>query len=161
MSFRRRLIVFGYPLLEILTALGIGSLIGWGWMLLALVAGIPIGFAIMRHAAFQAKGNLVQGQPPQGAQAATFVGGLLIAIPGFISDLIGLALVIPITRKLMVAAFGPALIAKLTVFRVPGSGYAYPHPYPHPNPDVIIGEVVVLDPEEDSPRNQGSPPQLP
>ena len=159
MSFRRRLIVFGYPLLEILTALGIGSLIGWGWMLLALVAGIPIGFAIMRHAAFQTKVNLVQGQPPQGAQAATFVGGLLIAIPGFISDLIGLALVIPITRKLMVAAFGPALIAKLTVFRVPGSGHAYPHQRPYP--DVIIGEVVVLNPEEDSPRNQGSPPQLP
>lgn len=152
MNFRRRLVVFGYPLLEILTALGIGSLIGWGWMLLALVAGIPIGFAIMRNAAFGAKLDLSQGQPPQGAHAATFVGGLLIAIPGFLSDLVGLALVIPITRKLMVAAFGPTLIAKMTVFRVPGSGYAYP--------EVIIGEVVVQDREEDPPRNQGSPPQL-
>jgi UPF0716 family protein affecting phage T7 exclusion len=107
----------------------------------------------MRNAASHAKLDLTQGQPPQGAHAATFVGGLLIAIPGFLSDVVGLALVVPITRKLMVAAFGPALIAKLTVFRVPGNGYAYP--------EVIIGEVVVQDLDEDSPPGQGSPPQLP
>ncbi len=152
MNFRRRLVVFGYPLLETLIAWGIGTWIGWGWMLLAVVAGIPVGFAIMRNAAFQAKLDLAQGQPPQVARAATFVGGLLIAIPGFLSDLVGLALVIPITRKMMVAAFGPALIARMTVFRVPGSGYDYP--------EVIIGEVVVQDADEDPPPDQGSPPQL-
>jgi len=152
-SFRRRLVVFGYPLLEILAALAIGSWIGWGWMFLALFAGIPVGFAIMRRAALAASMELAQGQPPQSAHAATFVGGLLIAIPGFISDAVGLALVIPITRKLMVAAFGPNLIARMTVFRVPGSSYGYP--------DVIVGEVVVQEPDEDYPREQGSPPQLP
>lgn len=153
MTFRRRLVVFGYPLLEILVALGIGSWLGWGWMLLALLAGIPVGFAIMRNAAIAARIDLAQGQSPHGGLAATFVGGLLIALPGFVSDLVGLALVIPITRKLIVAIFGPALIARMSVFRVPGSNYAYP--------DVIIGEVVVQDPDGHTPGNQGSPPQLP
>ena len=39
-QFRRRLLVYGFPLLEIVTAYAVAQLIGWGWMLLLLIAGI-------------------------------------------------------------------------------------------------------------------------
>ena len=97
-EFRRRLLIFGYPLLEVATAYAVATLIGWGWMLLLLVAGIPVGFAIMRNAGDAAMRDVItstDGGPPADSSrhALSFVGGLLIAVPGFWTDLMGLLLV--------------------------------------------------------------------
>ncbi len=135
--------VFGYPLVEVLAAWGVATWIGWGWTLLLLVAGIPLGFSIMRRAARHATAEMRAQRVPAPADAATFIGGLAIAIPGFVTDLIGLALVIPITRRLLVAAIGPALQSRMAGMRVPGSGYTGPGYAAYG--DVIIGEVVVTE----------------
>jgi UPF0716 protein FxsA len=76
---RARLMIFGYPLAEAITAYLVAMLIGWGWMFLLLLVGIPCGVWLMRHA-----------RTPAG-----LVAGLLVAIPGFLTDVAGLVLLLP------------------------------------------------------------------
>lgn len=172
-GMKQRALIFGYPLIEVLAAWAVATWIGWGWTLLLLVAGVPVGFAVMRRAARSATAEMVAQRPPTAAHAATFIGGLLIAIPGFITDLIGAALVVPVTRRLLTAAVGPALQARLITLRVPGSGMpgaGFPgagYPGARFSGDVIVGEVVVDevivheprpdDPDGDAPRGLQSP----
>ncbi len=102
MSFRRRLLVFGYPALELLTLIALVEWIGLGWVLLILVLGVPIGFALMKAAGRQGLAQLrtasASGVLPGGAaglHAIAFLGGLLIAIPGIWSKAVGLLLQLP------------------------------------------------------------------
>jgi UPF0716 protein FxsA len=124
-AFRRRLLVFGFPLLEVVTAYAVAQLIGWGWMLLLLIAGIPAGFAVMRNAGDAAMRDAVQaqqtGQPLDGGRhALAFVGGVLIAIPGFWTDLVGLLLAVPLTQRLFRARARRWFEARFTTVRMPG-----------------------------------------
>ncbi len=153
MSLRGRLLLFGYPLLEVATAYLVALAIGWGWMLLLLVIGIPIGFALMRNAADAAMAELVAtqqeaqrtGQPPAvtdgGRHALAFVGGLLIAIPGFWTDLLGLLLVVPLTQRLFRSRSRRWFESRFTAVRMPGVHYPSATGYAD-GPDVIRGTVI-------------------
>ena len=139
-GFRRRLLLYGFPLLEVATAYLVGLWIGWGWMLLLLVAGIPVGFALMRNAGDAAMRDAVQaqqtGQPVDaGRHALGFVGGVLIAIPGFWTDLIGLLLVIPLTQRLFRARARTWFESRFTAVRMPGIRFP-------DGGDVVQGTVV-------------------
>ncbi len=133
MSLRARLLVFGYPLLEITTAYLVGRWLGWVWLFVLLLAGIPAGFAIMRNAGDAAMRDMRQaqstGQPPAtastdpGRHATVFVAGLLIAIPGLWTDLLGLLLLIPPTRRLFTRRSRRWLDGRFTAVRVPGVRY--------------------------------------
>ena len=153
-AFRRRLLVFGFPLLEVVTAYAVAQLIGWGWMLLLLIAGIPAGFAVMRNAgdaAMREAGQAQQtGQPLDGGRhALAFVGGVLIAIPGFWTDLVGLLLAVPLTQRLFRARARRWFEARFTTVRMPGIRY--------PNEgDVVQGVVIRREDEGD-----GGPPVPP
>jgi len=142
-SYRRRLLILGYPLIELVTAYLVAQWIGWGWMLLLLIAGIPAGFAIMRNAGDAAMRDAVKaqesGQPiTAGRHALGFVGGLLIAIPGFWTDLIGLLLVIPITQRLFRAPLRRWFEGRFTAVRMPGVRFPG-------QGDVIQGTVIQRD----------------
>lgn len=89
MTLRWRLLVFGYPLAEILAFWGVASLIGWGWALLALVLGVPVGWALVRNAGAEA----ARGRGDRAL--ALGVSGVLFIIPGFLTDLAALALLLP------------------------------------------------------------------
>ncbi len=148
MTFRSRLLVFGYPLLEIATAYAVAMWIGWGWMLLLVLAGFPIGFAIMRNAGDGAVRDLQQAsatgqEPDSGRHALAFVGGVLVAIPGFWSDLVGLLLVIPPTQRLFRQSARTWLSSRITMVRMPGVRY--------PGGDIIQGTVI---PNEPGPGNR-------
>lgn len=102
MSLRRRLLVFGYPALELLTLFAVASLVGLGWLLLGLALGVLIGLAIMQTAgrnafsAMQAASR--SGAVPEGSvrrHGMTFLAGALFAIPGIWCKLAALALIIP------------------------------------------------------------------
>lgn len=154
MTFRSRLVVIGYPLLELVTIYLVAQLIGWGWTLLLLLAGSPAGFAIMRNAGDAAMREVVRasdaGEPVNASrQTLAFVGGLLIAIPGFWSDLLGLLLVIPVTQRLFRTRAGRWLEARFTTVRVPGVH--------NPGGDVIQGTVIRND--ETGPPTRGSLPR--
>lgn len=123
MTFRWRLLVFGYPLAEILTFWGVAALIGWGWALLVIVLGVPAGWALIRNAGAEAtrgRGDwaLVLG-----------VAGVLVMIPGFLTDLAALVLLLPAVHR----PLGTRLRAWVRVSPI-RMGFA--------QGDVITGEVI-------------------
>ena len=145
MSLRARLLFFGYPLLEVATAYAIAVWIGWGWMLLLVIAGIPVGFAVMRNAGDAAMVDMQRaaqtGQEPDASgHALTFVGGLLIAVPGFWSDLVGLLLAVPLTQRLFRQNARTWLSSRVSTVRMPGVHYP-------DGGDVIQGIVITPDDE--------------
>ena len=132
MTFRTRLLVFGYPLLEIATAYLVAVAIGWGWMLLLLLIGFPIGFAVMRNAAAS-------------ANPLTFLAGVLIAVPGFWTDAAGLFMLLPFAQRAIRSRAGSWVDSRVTMVRMPGVRYPDGHVGPHPTGDVIQGTVIHRD----------------
>jgi UPF0716 family protein affecting phage T7 exclusion len=80
------------------------------------------------------------------------VGGLLIMIPGFWTDLAGILLAVPLTQRLFRSRTKSWIETRFTSVRVPGTHY--------PGGDVIQGTVIVHD--ETSPtRPDDGPRTLP
>jgi UPF0716 protein FxsA len=160
MTFRSRLLLFGYPLLEVATAYAVGLWLGWGWMLLLLLAGIPAGFAVMRNAGDAAMRDLQRAaetgqEPDAGRHGLTFLGGLLIMIPGFWTDLVGLVLALPPTQRLLRKRSRSWLSSRVMTVRMPGVHY--------PAGDVIQGQVIRSDADKQNPpthRPPTGPPEL-
>ena len=163
---RFRLLFFGYPLLEILAAWLVAQLLGWGWTLLLLVAGIPIGFYVMRRAGAATFASIRlagrSGTLPAGAagtHSLTFIAGLLIAIPGFCTDLLGLVLLLPPIKERIRRRVGSRIEASGLTSSV---GFA---PAPDVAPefgegDFVVGEVINMDaPDatEQGPKKQTGP----
>ena len=156
MGFKGRLLFFGYPLVEILALWGVASLIGWGWALLGILAGIPLGLALMRNAGGSAAGLMQADAAGDQERAATlassmtgqFAAGVLIAVPGYLTDLIGLALLLPGDR----AAIGRRMMRRYRtspwMARMPGSG------------PIIQGTVIVEDLRYESGTEEDEPPAI-
>ena len=160
MSLRRRLVVFGYPLLEILTIIGVANLIGWGWTILILIAGIPIGFIVMSRAGRSAFASMREassnGRIPDGSagtHALSFLAGALIAVPGLWTDLAGILLLIAPVRHLVRRRFGP----RVTAFTSTAGGLRPPS---FGASDVIKGTVIrTADTEPNRPEQPNHPGQ--
>jgi len=163
MGFRGRLIFFGYPLAEVLALWGVASLIGWGWALLGLLAGIPIGIALMRNAGASAAASM-QADPQRARELASatvgqFGAGVLFVIPGYLTDLVGAALLLPGVRSAVGRWMARRFNQASWYSRFPGSG------------EVIRGTVVIEDlrdadpdepaePDEPDERGPQSPPSI-
>lgn len=139
MTLRWRLLVFGYPLLELVTLYLVAQWIGWGWALLLILAGFPVGFAVMRSAGESAARALqrADGGAPDAGHAFTFLAGLLIAIPGFWTDLAGILLLVPPVRRLLQRRSRGWIETRFTTLRVPGTRYPG-----YGAGDVIQGTVI-------------------
>jgi UPF0716 protein FxsA len=124
MGWRLRLLVFGYPLAELVVIWLIALWLGWGWTLLLLILGIPLGLGLMRNAGVatmrEAQTALAEGRAMRPGPPVAFLGGLLVTLPGFLTDVAGLALIIPGTRTLAIRVGGGWLAAKAIALRVPG-----------------------------------------
>jgi UPF0716 protein FxsA len=148
MRMRTRLIVFGYPLLELLTAFGVAQLIGWGWTLLLLIAGIPVGILVMKRAGRAAFTNFrvaaQAGRLPDndtGRHGLNFVGGALIAIPGFWTDLAGGVLLLRPVQTLLRSRYE----GRFTLFAASAQMSDFPaadQPTPGGSSETIIGTVI-------------------
>lgn len=95
------------PALELWTIVTVGSWIGGGTVLLLLLlvgfGGFYVAKAEGRKAWLEVQRLMQQGQPPGPAildGLCILAGGLLLMIPGFISDIVGLTLLFPLTRPL-------------------------------------------------------------
>ena len=93
------------PLAEIYVLIQVGQVIGVWWTLLLLIADSIYGGWLIRHEggrAWQALTNaLNSGQMPakELADAALIlVGGTLMLSPGFVTDAMGIVLILPFTR---------------------------------------------------------------
>jgi len=97
-----------FPLLELWVILQVGSVIGAVWTVGLLVLDSILGAFIVRHEGrrtWQAFGEaLAEGRWPADEVAQgglVLVGGALLLTPGFVTDAIGLAFVLPPTRALL------------------------------------------------------------
>ncbi|MDH3715523.1 MAG: FxsA family protein [Gammaproteobacteria bacterium] len=104
------LILFiGVPLAEIYLLITVGGWIGAGWTVFLVLLTAVIGTFLLRQQGlstlFRARQTMDSGGVPalellEGLVLA--VGGALLLTPGFITDAVGFACLLPLTRQLMV-----------------------------------------------------------
>jgi UPF0716 protein FxsA len=97
-----------YLVVEIVALVALGSAIGFGWTLVVLLAGSLLGLWLARREgvrAFRALAEAVQNRRVAHAEITdgllVAVGGVLLFLPGLVTDLAGLLLVLPPTRALV------------------------------------------------------------
>jgi len=123
--FKTRLIVFGYPLGELLLLWLIASVVGWGWALIGILLSIPIGIAVMRNASASARVVLQESDPERalervGSGAGLFLAGLCFLVPGYGTDLVGLVLLVPPIRRWAMRRMTRGFDSFAWVDRMPG-----------------------------------------
>ncbi|NHN78175.1 membrane protein FxsA [Azotobacter chroococcum] len=97
-----------FPLLELAVMIKVGSAIGVLPTLLLIVLGVVVGGLVLRLAgvatAWRARERLARGELPElemldGLLVA--IGGGLLLLPGFVSDLLAIPCLLPFTRHLL------------------------------------------------------------
>ncbi|MBF8779578.1 FxsA family protein [Pseudomonas fulva] len=97
-----------FPVLELFVFVKVSAAIGFFPALLLVIAGSALGILVMRLAglatALRTRESLQRGELPaedmfQGLMMA--LAGVLLLIPGFISDVLGLLCLLPFTRRLI------------------------------------------------------------
>lgn len=128
------------PIVEIYVLIQVGQVIGAWWSVLILVADSLIGSWLLRREGGRAWRGLQtaisEGRMParELADAALVVlGGALMISPGFVTDVVGLLAILPLTRPL-----GRRLLARVVARRLVVRNARRPGP---PD-DVVQGEVV-------------------
>ena len=93
------------PLLELFVIIQVGQVVGAPATILALLAISLVGAALVRREGLKAWQRftqaLAEGRVPAGEVvdgALLLFGGALLLTPGFLTDALGLALLIPLTR---------------------------------------------------------------
>lgn len=135
-----------WPIAELAAAIGIAHLIGVVPMLLALLAGIPVGWwiakahgrgAMRRLAAAIAEGRTPSRELLDGGLGV--FGGVLVIVPGFLTDLVGLLFVLPpsraIARRLLATRLRTRFVMRavdFTAARRPGDVDSTAHDVPPP-----------------------------
>ena len=122
------LIFFGVPLLEILVLIRVGQAIGPWWTILLLIADSLLGAWLIRHEggrAFRALSEaLSSGRMPARELAdgiLVLAGGLMMISPGFVLDIVGMVLILPVTRPI-----GRRLLTRVVSSRMLAGGYVGP-----------------------------------
>jgi UPF0716 protein FxsA len=144
------------PLLELWVAIQIGSALGAGVTVLALFALSVLGGYLLKArgvGAFNsALQSVSQGQKITGddmaARGVALLGAVLLMLPGFVSGGIGLALQVPVLRK---------LLAPLLAHRVPTNGFSFVSFGQAFNPR---GDVIDVDGDVKGDTNSTNRPEL-
>jgi UPF0716 protein FxsA len=94
-----------WPLAELFVIVKLSEAIGFGWVLLLLVVSWPVGWRLIRYqgraALRRLRDALAGGRVPANEvldSALVLVGAALLLVPGFITDAIGLLLLLPPSR---------------------------------------------------------------
>ena len=137
------------PIAEIFVLIQVGQVIGPWWTVLLLVTMSVLGAWLVRRefrSTWQAlQGALQTGRVPSSELAdagMVVVGGTLLLTPGFLTDIVGFAMLLPLTRPV----FRRALLALLARrVQVRATGWAGTNVRPA-GPQIVRGEVVGDDP---------------
>jgi UPF0716 protein FxsA len=128
------------PILEIYILVRIGQVIGAWWTLLLLLADAVLGGVLVRREgsrAWRALREALQDRRMPARELADgaliLVGGTLLLTPGFVTDLFGFFLVLPVTRPMARAGLTRVIVRRLGID---------PRTRQRPGPDTVRGEVV-------------------
>ena len=141
------------PLIEITLFIQVGGLIGLGWTLFTVIITAILGTWLVRSQGAQAMGNLRSSfsdlrdpTEPLVHGAMILFSGALLLTPGFFTDAVGFALLVPGIRQ----ALYTAIRARVNIqsFGTPGQGPQAHQRYDAGNGDVIDGEYVEISEEE-------------
>jgi UPF0716 protein FxsA len=138
-----------WPVLELIAAIEVGRSIG-ALVTLGLLALIAVvGAVIVRRegaAAWRSLGASVRtGEPPSRELADATVlmlAGILLIIPGFISDVVALVLIVvhrPLARWFLARSLRRAEVNEAIIRNRFGAG---PAPSPYDRGEVVEGEIV-------------------
>lgn len=170
--------IIAIPIAEIWIAVTLATTYGWAPVLIAMAAFFGFGIAMVQRASRAWSHTIARAQADpgyvgtgfnaaMGDSAVLFTGAVLMLIPGFITGVVGLLLVIPPIRRLVIRAFHGriekaastrgyrkvTIIEGETVVRetyvaptdFPGAGDMNVGPQPPTSsgsPKVIMGEIV-------------------
>jgi UPF0716 protein FxsA len=121
-------------LAELFVAVQVAHAIGVGYMLLLLVVSWPLGGWALRsqgRAAWRRLSAAVSAGRSPGREVLdgvlVLVGGLLLIVPGFLSDLVGICALFPPTRWLLRGRLSRHLHGRFitSATRLSGAGRAY------------------------------------
>lgn len=140
-------LLIGVPLLEIWTIIQVGRVIGPWWTIGLLLAAGALGSWLIQREGTRAWGAfrtaLHSGRMPArelADGALVLIGGVLMLSPGFVTDLVGVLLILPVSRPVARAALSRFVERRLVV--VPyGPGDAR-RPGPPAGGPVVQGDVV-------------------
>lgn len=153
------LLFIGLPLVEIYLIVRLGQVIGPWWTIAVLIADGVLGSFLIKHEGARAwralQDALNAGRMPArelADGALILVGGTLLLTPGFLSDIVGLFCIVPLTRPLARRVLTGILARRLVVVTAappgggaPGSwGPGFPGPTGRRpgHGDVVRGDVV-------------------
>jgi UPF0716 protein FxsA len=132
------------PLVELAVLIQVGQVIGPLWTIAALVAVSVLGAWLVRREGPRAwrrfRDALEQGRLPTDEViegALVLFGGVLLLTPGFLSDALGLVLMVPPTRALIATVLKRRLGARMSVSILGTGGRARPR-----RDDVVDVEVI-------------------
>ncbi|WP_062015268.1 FxsA family protein [Aureimonas sp. AU4] len=120
------LLLLALPLAEIGMFIWVGGHIGVGWTLLLVVASVVVGLALLKRQTLstlrRARAEARAGRMPEreivhGALIA--LAGVLLVIPGFLSDIAGLLLFLPPVRDLIWRGLRSRVVVRSSGFRAP------------------------------------------
>jgi UPF0716 protein FxsA len=168
-------VLVAWPIAEVACAALVADHLGWGSTLLLLLALSVVGIIVLRAASRRTRRGMARGMArlddpgpdatstlaaSRAAAAAAdtsllFVAGILLLVPGFVTGLLGLVLLIPPVRTVLIAVLGgwfgrrvrrnEAVSGVFTRIVVWGGG------------DVVPGQVV----RPDDPPGPGGPADPP
>ncbi|PWW24319.1 UPF0716 protein FxsA [Geodermatophilus normandii] len=151
MAHRVRVVAGLWALAEIIVFALVAAWIGVAWTLLAALATTVLGWTLVARQGTRALADLrerarMHRPPGSAATDAGLVaaGGVLMVLPGFLGDVVGLLCLLPPTRPLVRAVVGRGLAATLGLagpVRV-RSSRVETFPRPHGPVRVIEGEVI-------------------
>ncbi|MBD3665222.1 FxsA family protein [Sulfitobacter aestuariivivens] len=140
------------PLIEITLFIQIGGAIGLGWTLAIVILTAILGTVLVRSQGAAALGQLQSSfnelrdpTEPLVHGAMILFSGALLLTPGFFTDAVGFALLVPQIRQ----AVYQAIRARVKVQGFNTTGHRqHPHQPPNANGDVIDGEFHEISDED-------------
>ena len=139
-------VFIGVPLLEIFVLVQVGQVIGAWWTILLLVLASVVGAWLVRREGGRAWRALTTalhtGRMPHrelADGALVLIGGTLMLTPGFVTDAVGVLLILPFTRPAARRVLSQAVARRLLG---PTGSRDVRRPGPSGRGPVIRGEVV-------------------